>query len=129
MHGPLLALIIFMQNPQSWKDQVYATKYEKVVASTKVAKPTAKPQSGSSLSGDISYYGTGTPGNYTACWNEYKGRTFKVSYNNSSVIVKCNDTGHFKEMGRVLDLGVDAFKQLTSTSAGIIHNAKVELLK
>lgn len=57
----------------------------------------------------------------TACWSEYpKGTLFRVSYQDKSVIVRCNDRGAFKELGRFLDLSSFAFSQLASLSKGVI---------
>ena len=65
----------------------------------------------------------------TACWAEFpKGTRFKVSYRNNSIIVICNDRGHFKELGRFLDLSAGAFKSLAPLSRGIIK-VDVEIIK
>ena len=36
----------------------------------------------------------------TACWREYRSKTFKVSYKGKSIKVLCNDTGNFKKNGQ-----------------------------
>lgn len=87
----------------------------------------------------ISWYGKGknkdgTPFDptrlTTACWSEFKkGTRFKVTFNNKSVVVTCTDRGHFREMGRMLDLSSGAFRRLAPLSTGIIRGATVEVLK
>jgi rare lipoprotein A (peptidoglycan hydrolase) len=81
------------------------------------------------IEGNISWYGTGTKGNYTACWSEFpKGTRFKVTVAGKSVVVTCTDRGRFKPLGRVLDLSRQAFEQLAPLRRGIIRGAKIEVL-
>lgn len=91
------------------------------------------------IAGSISWYASG---NYkdgskfdgtqmsTACYKEYRGRTFRVTYKNKTIEVKCNDTGKFETngSGRVLDLSKAAFVKLAPASQGIIRGAKIEIL-
>lgn len=88
--------------------------------------------------GAISWYAKGvnkdgTPFNPTkltaACWKEYRYKTFRVTYNGNSIVVRCNDTGPFREMERVLDLSSGAFRRLAPLSKGILRGAKVEVLR
>ena len=88
--------------------------------------------------GAISWYAKGTNKDGTpfdptkltaACWKEYRYKTFRVTYNGNSIVVRCNDTGHFREMERVLDLSSGAFKRLAPLSRGILRGAKVEIIK
>lgn len=140
----LIALLIFLHRPNQWKEQVYATKYNQVVQlqsrpspiATPSATPKSAPPKGIELSVNeysISWYAKGlrNPEAFTtACWSEYpKGTKFKVTFNGNSVVVVCNDRGHFKPLGRVLDLSSGAFKQLAPLSKGIIRGATVEVLK
>lgn len=93
-----LAFLIFL--PQT----VYASESFKQVSASWYAKGLKDPEAFT-----------------TACWSDYpKGTLFKVSYKNNSVVVRCNDRGHFKEMGRFLDLSSGAFKQLAPLSRGVI---------
>ena len=78
--------------------------------------------------GAISWYATGRRGLFTACWNVYKGERFRVTYLGKSIVVTCWDIGHFRELGRVLDLDIYAFEQLAPKSKGIIRGAKVEVI-
>ena len=64
----------------------------------------------------------------TACYKEYRYKTFRVTYKNRTIEVKCNDTGEFKRLGRVLDLSKAAFVKLAPASQGIIRGAKIEML-
>ncbi len=89
------------------------------------------------ITGSISWYATG---NYkdgskftgstmtTACYKEYRGRIFRVTYKGKTIEVKCNDTGDFKRLGRVLDLSKAAFVKLAPASQGIIRGARIEIL-
>ena len=81
---------------------------------------------------DVSYYAKGLkhPEAYTAaCWDTYpEGSRFLVSYNHASVVVTCNDRGHFQQMGRFLDLSAGAFEQLSPLSVGILHHTRIELI-
>ena len=64
----------------------------------------------------------------TACWDTFpKGTRFRVTYNGNSVVVVCNDRGHFRKMGRMLDLSSGAFKHLAPLKRGILK-VKVEVL-
>ena len=131
----LLALMIYMQNPDGWKEEVYEQKYNQAISKSVLSaknKQSEQPIS-SSLQGNISWYAKGLKNPQaltTACWDTYpKGTRFSVSYNGNSVVVVCNDRGHFREMGRMLDLSSGAFERLAPLSVGIIRGAKVEVIK
>lgn len=83
--------------------------------------------------GAISWYAKGLKNPEkltTACWADYpKGTKFRITYNGNSVVVVCNDRGHFRKMGRVLDLSSGAFRNLAPLKFGIIRGAKVEVIK
>lgn len=66
----------------------------------------------------------------TACYKEYRGKTFKVTYKGKSITALCNDTGSFTSngSGRVLDLSLKAFSLLAKPSIGILRGAKIEIL-
>lgn len=138
----LLALFLFLQNPNQWKLDIYDRKYKQTIIrysnehhATVSAQPKPRPvdtrPSPVSTSGGqmaISWYDTGSDDLTTACWNEYpKGTTFTVTYNNHSVRVVCTDRGGFKPLGRMLDLSRSAFAKLAPLSTGIIRGAKIEV--
>lgn len=70
------------------------------------------------------------PKEYTAaCWGEYPFfTTFRVTYNDRSVVVVCTDRGAFKKLGRFLDLSSGAFEQLAPLSKGVL-TVKIEEIK
>lgn len=56
-----------------------------------------------------------------ACPRSLLGKEIKVTYKESSIVVKCNDTGSFSEKyGRALDLSEASFNKLAPLSKGII---------
>lgn len=56
-----------------------------------------------------------------ACDRRWRlGVFLKVSYQDRSIVVKCNDRGGFKKYGRVLDLSRSAFASLAPLSRGVI---------
>jgi len=64
-----------------------------------------------------------------ACGSNIKlGSFLKISYQGSSVIVKCNDRGGFEAKGRIADLSKASFEALASLSKGVIR-VKMEVLK
>lgn len=84
------------------------------------------------ITGKVSWYAKGlkNPEAFTtACWSEFpKGTKFLVSYRGNSVVVTCNDRGHFKQMGRVLDLSAGSFRKVAPLSRGII-TARIEVIR
>jgi rare lipoprotein A (peptidoglycan hydrolase) len=138
MISNLFALFIWMQNPDEWKQQVYEKKYEEKI--NLYISNTKSINNKFYLRGNISWYASGKYKDgsefkgeklTTACAKEYRGRTFKVTYNRQSIIVVCNDTGVFASNGngRVLDLSLFAFEILAPRSMGIIKGAKIEIIK
>ena len=132
----LLALIIFLQNPDGWKDKVYETKYNRVILeSNKQNNEIAQLKSKrlrDNRTVNISWYAKGLKDPEaltTACWDEYpKGTKFKVSFNGNSVVVICNDRGEFKPLGRMLDLSKGAFERLAPLKFGVIK-VNIEVVK
>lgn len=49
------------------------------------------------------------------------GDKLKVSYENNSVIVRCNDRGAFESLGRDLDLSKASFEALAPISKGVLQ--------
>ena len=63
-----------------------------------------------------------------ACSRDYSLGTFlKISYQDRSVIVRCNDRGNFEKYGRIADLSKTAFEALANTEKGVIK-VKIEEL-
>lgn len=137
----LLALVIFLNNPTEWKQEIYEQKYNQVIEKeyqkrqitpSNIGQSSVRSGSESQLYGAISWYAKGlkNPELYTtACWGEFpKGTKFRVSYGGNNVVVVCNDRGAFREMGRVLDLSSGAFKQLAPLKQGIIRGAIIEVV-
>lgn len=140
----LFALIVFLHNPDGWKENIYDTKYRQVInkrlqGSDENIKTRESESLYRTIKGNISWYAKGKnqdgspfdpTGLTTACWDEYpKGTKFEVSFNSNSVIVVCTDRGQFKQMGIMLDLSSRAFKHLAPLSVGIIRGAKIEIIK
>lgn len=128
-----IALIVFMHNPEAWKEKVYDNEYNNAIHNHRKLEVTTQSTTLPRViytTSAISWYGTGTPGLYTACWDIYpKGIKFKVSYNGNSVVVTCNDRGHFRELGRMLDLSKESFERLAPLDTGIIRGAEIEVMK
>lgn len=56
------------------------------------------------------------------------GSLLKVSYQDRSVVFRCNDRGNFESKGRILDLSKASFEALAPLSRGVL-SVKVEVLK
>ncbi len=130
----LIAFLLGVSNLDQWKQDVYDIKYNQAIVEHIAKKEEEallfKEWQRANPQGSISWYGTGTKGLYTACWNEYpKGTKFKVTFNGKSIVVTCNDYGDFKPMGRVLDLSGESFRFFKPLDKGIIRGAKVEVIK
>jgi len=88
--------------------------------------------------GIASWYGEECEGNYTASGELFEahlltaasydflmGSYLKVSYKDKSVIVKVNDLGPNKRLGRKIDLSRAAFEKIAPLDLGLI-NVKIE---
>lgn len=134
MIDSLLGLFIWMQNPNEWREQVYEKKYNQTVWQSENKQP--KPVS---FKGNVSWYASGKYKDGTefkgdkltcACYRQYRGRTFRVTYKDKSVDVLCDDSGAFESngSGRLLDLSVRSFEVLAPRSIGILKDARIEIL-
>jgi rare lipoprotein A (peptidoglycan hydrolase) len=55
------------------------------------------------------------------------GSLLKITYQENSVVARCNDRGGFKKYGRVADLSKATFEKLAPLSKGVIE-VKIEVL-
>lgn len=63
-----------------------------------------------------------------ACDNSYPlGTTLRFTYQDKSVVARCNDRGNFKGYGRTADLSKASFESLAPLSKGILQ-VKVEAI-
>lgn len=128
----LISLMISLKSLDTWKEDVYKQKYDSAVTEY-IKNREVESTKSAKLVGNISWYAKGLKNPEaltTACWNTFpKGTNFRVTYNGNSVVVVCNDRGHFREMGRVLDLSSGAFRTLAPLNEGIIRGAEIEVIQ
>ncbi len=94
--------MIWMQNPEGWKEQVYERKYNQVLNKPRLPRTSAKVAgaTNATLEGTISWDRTGVP----ACWNEDpKGVRLKATYRDNSVVPVCDASGTLQKVDRLLD--------------------------
>jgi rare lipoprotein A len=63
-----------------------------------------------------------------AMWDVPFGTRVKVQLGPKSVVVRINDRGPNKKLGRAIDLSREAFSRLADTDAGLL-NVKLTILK